>query len=223
MTDRNLSELIIILDRSGSMANIKTDMEGGFGEFIKERHNDPTDVRVSLYQFDEEIETVYENRPVKEVHGLTLEPRGWTALYDAVAFAIQRVGARLATTEEHRRPGAVVVMIISDGEENKSVIYNRFMAGGERVRAMIEHQEQKYSWKFMFLGSDKKAFEQAKTFGISLSRSVRYQHDHVGTRGLWDVASQGIGEYYANVSQGKLGADINLTAQVGVEIGSTSK
>lgn len=222
MTDTNLSELIVILDRSGSMQSIQRDMEGGFAKFIKERHSDPTNVRVSLYQFDDVHEVVYENRPVREVHGLTLSPRGSTALYDAVARTVQRVGARLAALPEHARPGAVVVMIITDGEENASVEYGRFIGGGERVRAMIEHQEQKYNWKFLFLGSDKKAFEQASELGISMQRSARYQHNAIGTKGLWDVASQSVGHYYGSVHNGVIGADLSMNAAEGVEVGGVA-
>jgi hypothetical protein len=219
MTDRNLSELIIILDRSGSMSTIRSDMEGGFASFMRDRHNDKTEVRVSLYQFDDQYDVVYEQRPAREIHHLHLEPRGSTALYDAIANTITRVGQRLARTPEERRPGAVVVMIITDGEENSSREYSGYHGGAAKIRAMIEHQEGKYSWKFLYLGADARAFQEAADIGIKAQRSVKYTANAVGTQAIWSSSSSGIGEYYAARSAGLIGADLNLAPQEGIEIG----
>ena len=218
MTDRNLSELIIILDRSGSMASIRSDMEGGFKSFIADRHRDVTDVRVSLYQFDDVYETVYERQPARSIERLNLEPRGSTALFDAIARTINTVGQRLASTPEELRPGAMVVMIITDGMENASREYRRDLGGAARIRQMIQHQEQKYSWKFLYLGADAAAFQEAADIGINPMRSAKYTADHLGTQALFASSSNAIGAYYSARSSG-LDADLNLTAQPGLEVG----
>ena len=220
MTDKNLSELIIILDRSGSMASIRADMEGGFKTFIRDRHRDATDVRVSLYQFDDVYETVYERRPARDIERLHLEPRGSTALFDAIARTITTVGRRLSATPEEQRPGALVVMIITDGMENASREYARDLGGAQRVRQMIEHQEQKYAWKFLYLGADPAAFEEAAAIGINPLRSAKYSADHLGTHALFEASSNGIGEYFSAQSMGVIGADLNLQGQEGLEVGT---
>jgi uncharacterized protein YegL len=214
MTDRNLSELIIILDRSGSMCTIKSDMEGGFRTFIQDRQRDPTRVLVSLYQFDDTYEAVYEERSVHDVRSLALEPRGSTALLDAVGRTINRVGDRLRRKSEHARPGAVVVMIITDGQENASREFR-----SDQVRALIEHQEQHYNWKFMYLGADANAFAEAAALGINVQRSAKYTHDALGTQALFNASSSGIGEYYAGVQRGVVGADLSLQGQDGFTVG----
>jgi uncharacterized protein YegL len=217
MTDRNLSELIIILDRSGSMASIRADMEGGFRSFIQDRQRDPTSVLVSLYQFDDHYDVVYEERPVQHVHGLSLEPRGSTALLDAVGRTINRVGERLRRKPEHARPGAVVVMIITDGMENAS---HEFRA--DQVRGLIEHQEQHYNWKFMYLGADANAFAEAQALGINVQRSAKYTHDPLGTHALFTASSNSIGEYYAGVQRG-VAVDLSIQGQDGLVVGPDNK
>lgn len=222
MTDKNLSELIVILDRSGSMESIRVDMEGGFQNFIRDRHKDATDVRVSLYQFDDVHETVYERRRARDIDGLTLEPRGSTALFDAIGRAINTVGARLAATPEELRPGAVVFMIITDGQENSSREFGRGQRGAERISAMIRHQEQKYAWKFLYLGADAKAFQEAADIGINPMRSAKYTADHQGTHALFVSSSNAIGQYYAARSAGIM-ADLSLQGQDGLEVGGSPK
>src|SRR5437879_5693749 len=111
MTNQNLTHIVAILDRSGSMMSIREDMQGGFNNFIAEQAKTPGEVRVSLYQFDTEYDTVYENKPLAEVPALVLEPRGGTALLDAVGRTITTVGQKLAQLDEDDRPGLVVVVI----------------------------------------------------------------------------------------------------------------
>jgi uncharacterized protein YegL len=218
MTDRNLSELIIILDRSGSMSSIKSDMEGGFRSFIQDRKRDPTRVHVSLYQFDDHYDVVYEERNVHDVHALDLLPRGSTALLDAVGRTINRVGDRLRRKPEHARPGAVVVMIITDGQENAS---REFRA--DQVRGLIEHQELHYNWKFMYLGADANAFAEAAALGINVQRSAKYTHDAHGTHALFNATSASVGEYYAGVRRGVVGADLSIQGQDGLIVGPDNK
>lgn len=213
MTDRNKQELIIILDRSGSMQTIKRDMEGGFQTFMSSfrERSDLGRVLVSLYQFNDHYQPVFMEMDARDVPPLWLDPSGSTSLLDAIGRTINSVGARLAARPEHERPGTVVFMIITDGEENSSHEFNR-----DQIRRMIEHQEQKYSWKFMYLGAGPSTFADARDYGIK-TRGM-YQHNSLGTYGMMRVASAGLGEYFAQSSAGVIGADLSLNAEPGVVI-----
>src|SRR6476660_4507390 len=140
MTDPQHSLIAVLLDRSGPMESIKSDTEGGFNAFIAEQRNEPLDIRVTLAQFDTDYDVVYANRPVREVPPLELQPRGMTALYDAVGKLITDVGAELAALPEYERPGRVVVVVLTDGHENSSREWTH-----DAVRAVIRRQESEYS------------------------------------------------------------------------------
>lgn len=219
MTDKNLSELIVLLDRSGSMASIRDDMIGGFNHLMADRRKDPTRVLVSLYQFNTEYEAVYSARPVTEVPSLELNPRGGTALYDAMVRTIDGVGFRLATLPEDRRPGAVVIMVITDGQENASRINS-----AERVREKVRHQQEKYNWKFLYLGADASTFLDANTIGIAGHCMGQYTANAQGAQALFSASSNAIGGYYRGVHRGVIGADLSLQGQEqeGLKIGSVT-
>lgn len=184
MTDKNKIEVIVVLDRSGSMMNIKSDMEGGFKSFIEEQAKLPGKCLVSLYQFDHEYEMVFEKKDVNKLEGITLTPRGNTALLDAVGRTINTVGERLASTLEKHRPGSVVFLVITDGHENASREFTK-----EKVRSMIEHQTSVYNWQFAYLGADFSTFGEALTLGISVNNTYQYTAD-----------SKGVGLAYTNLS-----------------------
>lgn len=120
MTRPDYTDIVVVLDRSGSMAGIKFDMEGGFNTFIAKQREIAGVCRVSLYQFDTVYEPVYQGIQVQEVPLLELVPRGGTALYDALAKTIVTTGERLAKMAEPDRPGKVVFIVITDGAENAS-------------------------------------------------------------------------------------------------------
>lgn len=120
MTDPNLTHLYFLLDRSGSMQSIKDDTEGGFDAFIAEQRSQPGDCRVTLAQFDDRYEEVYQDVPVADVPPLSLSPRGSTALLDSIGRLLGEAGGRLAALPEHERPGVVIVGIMTDGHENSS-------------------------------------------------------------------------------------------------------
>jgi hypothetical protein len=174
---QDLTEVIVVLDRSGSMASIAKDMCGGFDTFIAEQRQQPGELRVSLHQFDDVHETVYENRNVQEVGPLVLEPRSMTALLDAVGRAITSTGQRFAAMPEHERPHKVIFMIITDGHENASREYTR-----DRIRGMIQHQESKYGWTFVFLGANQNAFGEAQAMGVQAGNTMNFAANAVGTQ-----------------------------------------
>lgn len=169
MTDAQLTDIRVILDRSGSMATIRKDMEGGFDHFIAEQRNATGTVRVSLYQFDSVYETVYENKSLAEVPPCAIDPRGSTALLDAIGTTIVRTGDQLAALEEAQRPGLVVVVIVTDGLENASREYNH-----HQINDMITRQRDEYSWMFVYLGANQDAIATAASMGIDRRSALTY-------------------------------------------------
>lgn len=207
MTDKNLTEIIVVLDRSGSMSTIQADMIGGFARFVQEQQALPGDCRMSLYRFDTEYEACFENRPLAEVPELPLEPRGGTALLDAVGKTINAVGRRLRSTPEHKRPGGLVFMIITDGEENSS---REFKLAS--VKKMIEHQTKKYNWQFLYLGADVNSFSAASGMGIRAAGQAIFVNSAQGVNDLWSSNSAAIGGYRGAVGQGLASASVNYAA-----------
>jgi uncharacterized protein YegL len=161
MPDKNFTEIIVLLDRSGSMANIKGDMEGGFNTYVDDLR-DMQHCLLTLVQFDTGgIDTVIESCPIKAVPKMRLEPRGGTPLLDALGQTIDRTGERFRNAPEEKRPGQVMFVIITDGEENSSHAYTK-----ERVKQMVEHQSKVYKWEFVFLGANMDSFAEAGGLGI---------------------------------------------------------
>lgn len=165
----DLTEIVFVVDRSGSMSVIAADMCGGFDTFIEEQKKLPGECLVTLAQFDSAYELVYTGKPIADVPPLTLVPRGATALLDAVGRTVDAVGERLGRTAEEDRPGKVLFVIVTDGLENVSLEYSR-----ERVFKMIKHQQEKYSWDFIYLGANQDAISVADGMGISAGNTVNY-------------------------------------------------
>lgn len=165
----DLTEIVIVLDRSGSMASCRVQAQAGLNGFIEKQKFVPGEARVTLVQFDGAYEVVHAGRPLREVPPFTLVPRGKTALYDAVGRTINEVGARLAATPEADRPGLVAFAILTDGLENAS---REFTAA--RVSAMIDHQRTKYNWQFTYLGANQDAFAVADAMAIPRMATANY-------------------------------------------------
>ncbi len=186
--DLNHTEVIIVLDRSGSMVSIKSDMEGGLDQFFAEQKKEPGRCTVTLAQFDDKYEVVYSGRDLKDVPKAFLDPRGMTALLDAVGKTINEVGSRLAKTEEKDRPGRVIFLIITDGCENASREFSP-----KQVKTMIKEQTDKYNWLFVYLGANQDAFAEAGNLGILTARN--FAANSVGTHALYDSLSRGVSDY----------------------------
>jgi hypothetical protein len=207
MTDLNKTVIAVVLDRSGSMISIKDDMEGGFAQFVADQRALPGACALSLYQFDSEYEVVYEDLPLGDVPPLSIVPRGSTALLDAVARSITRLGERLAAKPEHERPGAVVVMIITDGEENASCEVKRHV-----LKKTIARQQRKYNWRFMYLGADASAFSEAASLGIQAA--AQYSPDTSGVKQLYVASSVAVASFRSRVASGVQNADIEIDAEL---------
>lgn len=169
MTNPDLTHIEFVLDRSGSMHSIKTDIEGGFDAFIADQRSHPGQCTVSLAQFDNEYETVFTAIDVRDVGPLDLQPRGATAMLDAIGRSVIALGERLAALPEPERPGTVVVAIMTDGMENASREFTH-----EAIKALVTRQEQAYNWQFLYMGADQDAIEVGASIGVRPDRSLTY-------------------------------------------------
>ena len=169
MTRSDLTHLYFLLDRSGSMQSIKSDIEGGFAAFVDGQRAAPGDCLANLSQFDDVYEVVYTDMPVADVPALELVPRNMTALHDAMGRMISEAGAKLDKLPEDQRPGNVVVAIMTDGLENASKEWN-----GPAIKALVEQQTAQYGWQFMYMGADQDAIEVGTSLGVSADHSLTY-------------------------------------------------
>ncbi len=169
----NSSHITFILDRSGSMKSIRTDVVGSITRFIKEQQETVGDCTFTLIQFDDQNpqEAIFDNKPIKEVDFKpdSYSPRGWTPLYDAVGLAIVKLGQQLQAKPETERPEKIIFVILTDGQENSSKEYTR-----ERVFAMIQEQTKTYNWQFIYLGSNQDAFAVGQSFGVRGQSAITY-------------------------------------------------
>lgn len=186
MTNKDLTELVLIVDRSGSMSKISSDAEGGLNAFLEEqRENTPGKVQVTLVEFDHEINTLHDGADIEDVKPYKLVPRGTTALLDAVGFTINKVGERLANTREEERPGRVIVVVVTDGLENSSKEFKK-----KDLLDKIEHQKEKYSWEFVYLGANQDAFAEGSSLGFNAS--ANYVATSNGVRSMYASLSSSI-------------------------------
>jgi hypothetical protein len=179
----DLTDITMVVDRSGSMASIRRDAEGGINSFVAQQQQEPGEALLTLVQFDTEYEFVHSGVPVKQIPAFTLVPRGSTALLDAVGRAINETGARLAAMAESQRPALVVFVIVTDGAENSSREFTR-----DQIRTMVEHQQSAYKWQFTFLAANQDAFAAGGSMGIAQDGIAAYSMGKV--RGSWDAASK---------------------------------
>jgi hypothetical protein len=169
MTRSDLTHLYFLLDRSGSMQSIKSDIEGGFAAFVDEQRKGAGECRATLAQFDDVYEVVYADRPVADVPPLDLQPRNMTALHDAMGRLITDAGQQLAAMPEDQRPGTVIVAIMTDGLENASKEWT-----SASIKALVEQQTNGFNWTFMYMGADQDAVEVGGSLGIARDHSVTY-------------------------------------------------
>ena len=185
-----MTELVFILDRSGSMAGLEKDTIGGFNSMLDKQRNEVGEAVVSTVLFDNETEVIHDRVPVEKVPKLTVKEyyvRGCTALLDAVGGAINHIGNVHKYARKEDVPERTLFIITTDGMENASRRYNY-----EKVRKMIERQKEKYGWEFLFLGANIDAAAEAGKFGIDESMSANYHCDSVGTALNFEVIGEAI-------------------------------
>lgn len=197
MTNPNLTHIIAVLDRSGSMSNKVEDTCGGFDSFIAEQRTiEGQTTYVTLAQFDDQYEMPYTALHIDDVPALRLEPRGSTALHDAIGKTIRLTGDRLRRLPEDERPGSVVFIILTDGHENSSREFNL-----HQIKAMIEEHQGKYSWLFKFFGADITALKVASSMGVANDHAMYYAPANSGI--AFRSASRSTANYVSAVAGGQ--------------------
>lgn len=182
---RGYTDITIVLDRSGSMQTIRNDMVNGLKSFIEEQRKVPGECKITLIQFDSnQYETVFVGADINSDINIDLIPRGCTPLLDALGRAINDTGMRFEAMAEAERPENVIMLIITDGEENAS---REFSA--EVVRQMTSHQIAQYNWHFSYLGANQDGFTVATSVGIPLANTLNYQASPQGVQAMYHSVS----------------------------------
>ena len=188
--NKNLTEIVFILDRSGSMAGLEGDTIGGFNSMIEKQKRESGEALISTVLFDNETEVIHDRVDIKKIALLTDRDyyvRGCTALLDAVGGAIHHIGNVHKYAREEDRPEKTLFIITTDGMENASRKYTY-----DRLKMMIERQKEKYGWEFVFLGADIDAAKEAARFGISEDRAANYHADSAGTAVIYEAMSEAV-------------------------------
>ena len=197
-----LTELVFVLDRSGSMRGLEADTIGGFNSMIDKQKKEGGDAFVSTVLFDHEIEVIHDRLPLERVSEMTDKEYyvcGCTALLDAVGGAIKHIGNIHKYVRREDVPEKTMFIIITDGMENSSSKYTK-----TEVKQMIERQQEKYGWEFMFLGANIDAVAAAGDIGIRPEMAVDYNCDSKGTQLNYEVVSDAV---YAMRTSGSLDSD----------------
>lgn len=190
---QDLTEMVFILDRSGSMAGLEKDTIGGFNSMIEKQKKEVGEAVITTVLFDDEYELLHNGVNIKEIPALTdkeYSARGMTALLDAVGKTINTVGDRLNKTAEYLRPGKVIFVITTDGHENAS---SEFSAS--RIKEMVDHQKQKYNWEFIFLGANIDAYGAGGNIGIGGQSVGNYQNTSKGISAMFCSVDTALSSY----------------------------
>ena len=195
---KGLTEVVFILDRSGSMAGLEQDTIGGFNSLLEKQKKEEGEAYVSVVLFDDRTEVLYDRVDINKVEPMTDRQyyvRGCTALLDALGGAIHHIGHVHKYAHDEDRPEKTIFVITTDGMENASREYSY-----DRVKKMVERQKEKYGWEFLFLGANMDAIETAGRFGISADRAANYNSDHEGTALNYEVLAETVCEMRVSAS-----------------------
>ena len=187
---KNLTEIVFILDRSGSMSGLEADTIGGFNSMIERQKKQDGEALISTVLFDNASEVIHDRVNVRDIKQMTNKDytvRGCTALLDAIGGAIHHIGNVHKYARNEDVPEHTLFVITTDGMENASHRYD-----SETVKKMIERQKERYGWEFLFLGANIDAVEKARHFGIGADRAVNYHSDSRGTKLNYEVVSEAI-------------------------------
>lgn len=188
--NKNLTEIVFILDRSGSMAGLEADTIGGFNAMVEKQKRETGEAYLTAVLFNQERSVIYDRADIRKVEPMTdrqYSVGGSTALLDAIGGAVHHIANVHKYAREEDRPGKTVFVITTDGMENASRRYSY-----PEVQRMVQHEQEKYGWEFLFLGANMDAISAARSFGIREDRAVRYECDSIGTSLNFTVAAQAI-------------------------------
>jgi uncharacterized protein YegL len=173
--NQNLSDITVVMDRSGSMASCQQEAQAGLNRMVDDQKKEDGDCNFTFIQFDDQYEVVHNGVPIADVSQLELHPRGMTALNDAIGKAVNTTGERLSNMEEADRPGLVTLIIVTDGGENASHEFTN-----DQIKSMLETQQKDYNWKVIFLGANQDAFAEGARRGLLPSSSANYAVNKTG-------------------------------------------
>lgn len=196
MKENNITELVFILDRSGSMSSLESDTIGGFNAMIAKQKREDGKAYVSTILFDNESSVLHDRMPLSEIPKMTSKDyhvRGCTALVDAIGGAIHHIENIHKYARPEDVPAHTMFIITTDGQENASYKYS-----SETVKKMIERQKEQHGWEFLFIGANIDAIETAASFGIARNRAVNYHADSEGTQVLYETISAPISAMRSN-------------------------
>ena len=179
------TEIVAIVDASGSMYTLLADAIGGLNAFIDSQRQDKDTDKFSLVFFNSEVDVIYDGVLLKDVPAVTnkqYRPAGMTALYDAVGSTIDKVGKRLDALDESEKPDKVLLVILTDGEENASVEYT-----SDRVKAMLTHQQDVYSWGVIYLAASEGGLKDGRSMGVKDADTVKFQPTCKGVKIGYDI------------------------------------
>lgn len=201
-------EAILVVDRSGSMQSIKQGTIDGINEFLESMRTNGLVTKITLVQFDDKYDVLVNGTDAALVQNLnddTFIPRGMTALHDAIGKTINAVGDRLRSTPESERPSKVMFAIFTDGAENASKEFN-----GDAIKKMINHQQDKYSWNFVFVGANQDSILTAQSMGISSGSAINYRSSNLGAKNV----SRGVTEYANAFYKGDSNVQFSASSRV---------
>lgn len=187
---KGLTEVVFILDRSGSMSGLEADTIGGFNSMIEKQKREEGEAYISTVLFDDKTEVLYDRVPVAKVEPMNDKMyfvRGCTALLDAVGGAIHHIANVHKYAREEDRPEKTLFIITTDGMENSSHIYEY-----KKVKKMVEKEKDKHGWEFLFLGANIDAIEAAGRIGVGADRAINYVSDEKGTALNYQVLSEAV-------------------------------
>lgn len=204
---KGLTEVVFILDRSGSMSGLEADTIGGFNSMIAKQKKEDGEAFISTVLFDDRSEVLYDRVPVSRIEPMNDSQyyvRGCTALLDALGGAIHHVANVHKYAREEDRPEKTLFIITTDGMENASHTYTY-----DKVKKMVELEKEKYGWEFLFIGANIDAIEVAGRFGIGADRAVNYECDSEGTRAHFEAVSQTVSAVRSARSREEMDMQIN--------------
>ncbi len=199
---KNHTEIAVVLDKSGSMGSCVNDTIGGFNTFLEDQKKVQGTANFTLMQFDTNYHIIHDGIDIQNAKFLdnkNYNPSGMTALHDAVGRTINSIGQRLDKMPDHEKPEHVIIVIITDGEENSSVEFQK-----DNIASMIKHQQEKYNWKFTFLGADIDAWDIARSLNIDSNVTMKFAKNKKGISDAYCSVS-------SNMAQMRSGAKADMS------------